>query len=499
VLKQRIIDKPRKTFVVREMQETDDSSLPGAEYQREPVPASAQLGFTSFLGMYAGEHTAGTELMIGPLFIAAGVGAVDLIFGLLLGNLLAVLSWVCFTAPIATRARLTLYYQLEKISGRQLVVIYNFVNGMMFCLLAASMITVAATSVGVVVNISMPQLDDVYPNSLGWVLAVVSVGALITWVAVYGYNTIAKFANIAAPWMVIVFLAFGVISLRQLVTASGATIDSWSDLWQFANSHIWRGGEPLAGRTKFTFWHVVFFAWFCNIAMHMGMSDLTVLRFARKSWYGFATASGMFLGHFVAWIAASIMYAHQLFETPSNTEVLPGPMTYKIYGIAGVLCVIIAGWTTANPTIYRAGLAFQSIVPSASTFRVTVFAGALATIGGMFPAIAMKFLEFIALYGLLLMPMGAVIFADFWLSDKLGFADKYAERTGSTFNPAAGAAWLLTLLLCLSAVALGGMQIYFVSLPGWFMAAMIYIVGSKLLQRTAVIPKLELTAGVPPR
>jgi hypothetical protein len=91
------------------------------EYEREPVPAHARLGFRSFVGQYAGEHTAGTELMIGPLFVASGVGAFDLVAGLLVGNLLAVLSWTFMTAPIATRARLTLYYQLEKICGRRLV------------------------------------------------------------------------------------------------------------------------------------------------------------------------------------------------------------------------------------------------------------------------------------------------------------------------------------------------------------------------------------------
>ena len=29
----------------------------------------------------------------------------------------------------------------------------------------------------------------------------------------------------------------------------------------------------------------------------------------------------------------------------------------------GALTVVIAGWTTANPTLYRAGLALQVIVP----------------------------------------------------------------------------------------------------------------------------------------
>ena len=64
------------------------------------------------------------------------------------GNVLAVLSWTFMTAPIATRARLTLYYQLEKICGHRLVTVYNLANGVMFCFLAGAMITVAATASG---------------------------------------------------------------------------------------------------------------------------------------------------------------------------------------------------------------------------------------------------------------------------------------------------------------------------------------------------------------
>ena len=52
------------------------------EYEREPVPVSRWRGFKSFLVMYAGEHTAGTEFVIGPLFVAHGVGAMDLLFDL---------------------------------------------------------------------------------------------------------------------------------------------------------------------------------------------------------------------------------------------------------------------------------------------------------------------------------------------------------------------------------------------------------------------------------
>ncbi|MFO7907453.1 MAG: hypothetical protein ACQESR_13635 [Planctomycetota bacterium] len=49
---------------------------------------------------------------------------------------------------------------------------------------------------------------------------------------------------------------------------------------------------------------------------------------------------------------------------------LPGDLASRARGLAGLPCVIIAGWTTANPTIYRAGLAFQAIIPRTSRFLV---------------------------------------------------------------------------------------------------------------------------------
>jgi purine-cytosine permease-like protein len=455
---------------------------PVNEYEREKVPDKALLGFKSFIGQYAGEHTAGTELMIGPLFVASGVSAAGLVFGLLVGNLLAVLSWTFMTAPIATRARLTLYYQLEKICGRNLVTLYNLANGVMFCFLAGAMVTVNATAAGVWFDFEMPQLTDRYPNSLGWVIAVLVMGAMITVVAAYGYKIVARIANIAAPWMVLVFIAYGIVGLRQL------GLDSLAGFWSKAQEVIWTGGDPLPGQAKFTFWHVMFFAWFCNMAMHIGMADLSVFRYARKSWYGIAAASGMYLGHFIAWIAASILYVVQLRMEPGNTAVLPGPLAYRACGIAGLVCVIVAGWTTANPTIYRAGLAFQAIVPSSSRYRVTLFTGALATVAGAFPAIAMKLLDFVALYGMVLMPMGAVVFVDFWLSGRLGFRPNYAELSGTRFNWAAGLTWFATLATCVLLVSRGGVQIYFVSLPGWFVAAVLYVLLSRIVQAKTLAP-----------
>jgi purine-cytosine permease-like protein len=493
------------------------------EYEQTPVPSRALLGFKSFVGMYAGEHTAGTELMIGPLFVAAGVSAFDMIVGLLVGNALAVLSWTFFCAPIATRMRLTLYYQAEKICGRHLVTIYNLANGIMFTILAGAMITVAATAAGVGFGFSMPGLNDWLPNSTGWVIAVLIIGALISVVAAGGYRQVSKVANIAAPWMVLMFIIFGIVALRQFIDASGMKISSPKDIWTLANTVIWKGGAPFPGRTKFTFWHVMFFAWFCNMAWHIGMSDLSVFRYARKSWYGIASATGMYLGHFLAWIAAAMLYSVQLYQInlqPSELQalaqagllekfqshemvltadtirqlieqgvwtqppaVLPGPMTFASVGLAGLVCVLMASWTTANPTIYRSGLAFQAIIPKSSRFWVTLVIGMVATVTGMFPAVAMKLLDFVAIWGLILMPMGAIIFIDFWLIQKFGLKSNYAEATRKNFNIAAGLAWFITEGFCLWLVLTGRIEIYFVSLPGWFMTAALYVCLSFFYQK----------------
>ena len=213
--------------------------------------------------------------------------------------------------------------------------------------------------------------------------------------------------------------------------------------------------------------------------------NIPLSTFAKKSWYGIASAAGMYLGHFIAWIAASILYALQLHVDPANTSVLPGPLAFNACGVAGLICVIVAGWTTANPTIYRAGLAFQAIFPRSSRYRVTLATGMLAAVAGMFPAIAMRLLDFVALYGMVLMPMGAVIFVDFWLLPKLGLRSYLAEAAGLRFNWAAGLTWFVTLGVCSWLVLSGRTQIFFVSLPGWFIAAVLYIVLSRLYQRPA--------------
>ncbi|NIW45723.1 MAG: nucleoside transporter, partial [Gammaproteobacteria bacterium] len=111
------------------------------------------------------------------LFVSWGAAVGDVIFGLLLGNLLAVLSWTFVCAPIAVETRLTLYWYLRKIAGPFVTVIYNVLNATLYCILAGAMITVAASAVRIPFGIG-PQTGW-FPTDIRFVFVVIGVGAVV--------------------------------------------------------------------------------------------------------------------------------------------------------------------------------------------------------------------------------------------------------------------------------------------------------------------------------
>ena len=448
-----------------------------SEYEREPVPRKALLGQGKFWGMYAGEHAAGTEFMIGPLFLAAGASLQDLVLGLLLGNLLAVLSWRYLVVPIALSRRLTLYYQLERIAGGSLVKFYNLVNGLLFCGLAGAMITVSASAVGVPFDVKFEAAETTFGfGTPAFSCIVVLVGIIIAVVAAAGYQAVARVSNYAAPGLIIIFAACGIVSLNQMDALSWSAIREgrfWSDAVAFV--------QEREGEKPFGFWQIVTFAWLCNGAMHFGMSDLTIFRFARSKSAGWAPASGMFLGHYVAWIAAGLLLAAQI-KLSQDHSANPGALAWGALGWIGIICVVVAGWTTANPTIYRAGLAFQGIFPGSPRVLMTLLAGAGATFAGMFPNLTAQLLGFVGTYGTILGPMGAVIFVDYHLMKRFGLQQDYAANRGLTINFAVLAAWGLPVATGLYLIFQKGVFAAYCVVPAWIACGILYLLLSKASQ-----------------
>ena len=255
---------------------------------------------------------------------------------------------------------------------------------------------------------------------------------------------------------------------------------------------VWgEGSEPFPGQIKYTFWHVFLWSWFCNAAMHIGMSDLTVFRYAKSASSGWTTAAGMYVGHYMAWIAACLLYAVYLkspeaadfLAAGSAPPVAPGPLAYNAIGWFGIIAVILAGWTTANPTIYRSGLAFQTMFPKWTNTQATILAGTLATVAGIFPAFAMKLLDFVAVYGFILAPVGAVIVFEYFFADRYGVIKNYAEKNNVNFNKSVFLAWLISFVIFFGWSKAQGIFLSFLTLPAWITCGLLFIIFSKIFQK----------------
>ncbi len=437
------------------------------EFDREPVLLQKLHSGGRFAGLFAGEHVAATEFVIGAFFVLHGVTANDLIFGLLTGNLLAVLSWTFICAPIAIRTRLTLYWYLRKIAGPGLALIYNLANAILYCILAGAMIAVSATAVGLAFRIKTPSLSDIYPSSVGWVLLTLAIGLLFVILAILGFEKLSRFAEVCSPWVFVVFIAGALAMLPRL-----GVHPNLDNFWQIATNRIWNG-VAAAGQDKFGFAHIMFFAWFCNLAMHVGLSDMALFRYARHWAYGLYSAFGMYPGHMLAWICSGIMVA------AVGREMNPGLMAFEAAGLAGAAAVLIAGWTTANPTLYRAGLALQTITPNWPRWKVTLAAGLATTVLSCFPVFFMRLLDYVAIYGLVLMPIGAIVFAEHWLFPLFKLEKYRAEKEGWLLNARALAVWVGTLLVCF----LLPIHLFFRWLPGYFIALISYVLLSAMRRK----------------
>src|SRR5690606_39029242 len=140
------------------------------------------------------------------------------------------------------------------------------------------------------------------------------------------------------------------------------------------------------------------------------------------------SAFGMFPGHFLAWLCSGVMVA------AVAREMNPGLMAYEAAGLAGAFAVLVAGWTTANPTLYRAGLAVQTVTPNWPRWKVTLIAGAITSVISCFPVIFMRLLDYIAVYGLVATPIGAVVFAELVLFPRMDIPKAESALAGVAIN-----------------------------------------------------------------
>ncbi len=453
---------------------TNFSQLEKLHEEQLPVPKHKLHDWTHFAGLYAAEHVAATEFVIGATFVALGAKTMDIIIGLLIGNILAVLSWTLITTPIAVETRMSLYTYLNKIAGDSMSKLYNWANILIFTIISAAMVTVSSTAVRFAFDI--PAQLNWYPTNIWFVLIVLLVGTFVVFVAIYGFKAVSDFSGICAPWLFTMFASGAIVLLPALsLDVLDKTLpSSWADFISIGNQSIWTGmnsdGEPGIGIVE-----VIGFGWAANTITHFGLIDMALLRFAKKKSYGLATSTGMLFGHYIAWIAAGIMGAGTaVILGKSIVQLDPGDVAYYALGWSGFVIVIVAGWTTAITNLYRAGLAAQAVYSNQSRKKTTMIVGFAMVIVACFPFVFSQILPLLTYAGLLVVPVGAIVFAEHQIFPKIGYTRYWSKFQDYAHSMPAVASWGLGLVFGFGLNYLDVMSFYYLFIPTWFFTIIIY-------------------------
>lgn len=471
------------------MSNSMQSKIASLDGEQLPVAKHKLHNWKHFAGLYAGEHVAATEFVIGATFVALGAKTVDILLGLLIGNLLAVLSWTLITSPIAVDTRLSLYAYLNKIAGKQMSKLYDWANVIIFTVISAAMVTVSSSAVRFA--FSIPAQLNWYPTNMWFVLIVILVGIVVVTVSIYGFEAVSKFSNLCAPWLFTMFISGALVLLPALsLSVLGTTFpESWSAFIQIGNQSIWTGvnsnGDPGLGLME-----VIGFAWAANTITHFGLIDMALLRYAKKRVYGLATSTGMLFGHYIAWISAGIMGAGTaVIVGKSITALDPGDVAFYALGWSGFIIVIIAGWTTAITNLYRAGLAAQSIFTNLSRSNTTKIVGAIMIVVACFPFVFTQILPLLTYAGLLVVPVGAIVFAEHQLFPKIGLTPYWLSYQKKKVSIPAIAAWGIGLFFGFGLNLLDIISFYYLFIPTWVLTIIVYTLLSMRFGAKEAYPK----------
>lgn len=452
----------------------DFKQFKNLDEEQLPVAKHRLHDWTHFAGLYAAEHVAATEFVIGATFVALGAKTMDIIIGLLIGNILAVLSWRFITSPIAVDTRFSLYTYLNKIAGDSMTKLYNWANVIIFSVISAAMITVSSTAVRFAFDI--PAQLNWYPTNVWFIFIVFAVGIVVVSIALYGFNAVSEFSGICAPWLFVMFTSGAMVLLPALsLDVLDKTLPAgWADFITLGDRSIWTGinsdGAPGIGLVE-----VIGFAWAANTITHFGLIDMALLRFAKKKSYGYATSTGMMFGHYIAWIAAGIMGAGAaVILGKSIVELDPGDVAYYALGLSGFVIVIVAGWTTAITNLYRAGLAAQAIFFNHSRKRTTIVVGLVTVAIACFPFVFSQILPLLTYAGLLVVPVGAIVFAEHQIFPRIGYTRYWSSYRKLTFSMPAVASWGLGLAFGFGLNALDVISFFYLFIPTWFFTIVVY-------------------------
>jgi hypothetical protein len=169
----------------------------------------------------------------------------------------------------------------------------------------------------------------------------------------------------------------------------------------------------------------------------------------------------------------------------------PGEVAFYALGASGFVIVVVAGWTTANSNLYRAGLAAQAVFPQTSRTKVTLLVGLAVAGVSCFPFVYQSMLPLLTYAGLILVPVGGIVFAEHHIFPRIGFTRYWARYKGLRTSIPAIATWAISLVFGFGLDAINIIPFYYLFLPTWFVSIVAYIVLAKMYGASESYPEGE--------
>jgi len=126
--------------------------------------------------------------------------------------------------------------------------------------------------------------------------------------------------------------------------------------------------------------------------------------------------------------------------------------------------------------LYRAGLALQAVTPGWPRWLVTLVAGIATTIIVCSPFVFTKLLDFVGYYGLLLMPVGVIVFVEHWIFPRIGLTQFWASRKKLLVSWPALLSWGISIAFAITLEQTGILHLFFLFVPVWLLTSVLYII-----------------------
>jgi NCS1 family nucleobase:cation symporter-1 len=133
---------------------------------------------------------------------------------------------------------------------------------------------------------------------------------------------------------------------------------------------------------------------------------------------------------------------------------------------------------------------------------VTLVAGALTSVIACFPFVFTGLLDFVGVYGLLLAPPGAIVLTEHYIFPRIGLQRYWVHRRKLGMSWPAAIAWGGSIALALGLERSGTLHLFYLFLPTYVFASVVYIVLAKMAGAGAHAGEEEpldyTAAGQPP-